>query len=62
MVTVTSAFRSVLAGNIRQQAQERFDTIAYYKTIGVLYDRFPSAADMLNKAVIVEQGGINLPD
>ena len=62
MVTVTPAFRSVLAGIIRQQAQEHFDTIAYYKTIGVLYDRFPSAADMLNKAVIVEQGGINVPN
>jgi hypothetical protein len=62
MVTVTPEFRSVLAGIIRQQAQERFDTIAYYKTIGLLYDRFPSATDMLNKAVIVEQGGINLPD
>jgi len=60
MVTVTPAFRSVLAGIIRQQAQEHFDTIAYYKTIGVLYDRFSSAADMLNKAVIVEQGGINV--
>ena len=43
----------LLAGIIRQQAQKRFDTIAYYKTIGVLYDRFPSAADILNKAVIV---------
>ena len=61
MVTVSPTFRSVLAGILQRQAQERFDTIAYYKTIGVLYDKFPSATDMLNKAVIVERGGINLP-
>ena len=62
MVTVSPTFRSVLAGILQRQTQDRFDTIAYYKTIGVLYDKYPSAAAMLKKADIVEQGGINLPD
>jgi hypothetical protein len=61
MVTVSPAFRSILAQIIQQQAKERFDTIDYYKKIGDLYERYPSAASMLKKAAIVEQGGMTLP-
>ena len=61
MVTVSPAFRSMLAQITQQQARERFDTIDYYKKIGDLYERYPSAASMLKKAAIVEQGGMTLP-
>ena len=61
MVTVTPAFRSMFARITQQQAQERFDTIDYYNKIGVLYKKYPSAALMLKKAVIVECGGMTLP-
>ena len=61
MVTVSPAFRSMLAQIIQQQAKERFNTIDYYKKIGALYERYPSAASMLKKAAIVEQGGMTLP-
>ena len=61
MVTASPAFRSMLAQITQQQARERFDTIDYYKKIGILYERYPSAASMLKKAAIVEQGGMTLP-
>ena len=61
VVTVSPAFRSALARFTQQQAKERFDTIAYYKKFGALYDSYPSAASMLKKAAIVERGGMTLP-
>ena len=61
-VTVSPAFRSMLAHIIQQQAKERFNTIDHYKNIGALYKKYPSPASMLKKATIVEQGGMTLPD
>lgn len=61
MVTVSPAFRSMLALIIQQQAKERFDTVAYYKKIGALYQAYPSTDSMLKKALIIEQGGMTLP-
>ena len=61
MVTVSHAFRSMLARITQQQARERFDTIDYYKKIGALYETYPSAGSMLKKAMIIEQGGVTLP-
>jgi hypothetical protein len=61
MVTVSPEFRSVLAQITQQQAQERFDTIDYYKKIGAIYKKYPLASSMLKKVAIVEQGGITLP-
>ncbi|MDD5494110.1 MAG: hypothetical protein PHG36_05510 [Dehalococcoidia bacterium] len=61
VVTVSPAFRSMLARITQQQAKERFNTIDYYKKIGVLYEAYPSASFMLKKAIIVEQGGVTLP-
>jgi hypothetical protein len=61
VVTVSPAFRSMLAKITQQQAKERFNTIDYYKKIGTIYETYPSAASMLKKALIVEQGGMTLP-
>jgi hypothetical protein len=61
VVTVSPAFRAMLARITQQQTRERFDTIDYYKKIGTLYETYPSAHAMLKKAVIVEQGGRTLP-
>ncbi len=61
MVTVSPEFRSMLAQITQQQALERFDTIDYYKKIGAIYKKYPSASSMLKKVAIVEQGGITLP-
>lgn len=61
VVTVSPAFRSMLALITQQQTRELFNTIAYYKKIGTLYETYPSARAMLKKAVIVEQGGRTLP-
>lgn len=61
MVTVSPAFRSMLSLITQQQAKERFDTVDYYKKIGALYEAYPSAGTMLKKAMIIEQGGVTLP-
>ncbi|MDD5494473.1 MAG: hypothetical protein PHG36_07385 [Dehalococcoidia bacterium] len=61
MITASPAFRSLLSGLIRQQAGELFDVIDYYKHIGDIYRTYPSAASLLKKALIIEQGGITLP-
>ncbi len=61
MVTTSPAFRTMLVRIINQQAQEKFDTIAYYKEIGTLYEAYPSAEAMLKKALLIEQGGVTLP-
>ena len=60
VVTASPAFKSTLARITQQQAREWFDTIDYYKKIGALYKTYPSAASMLKKAAIVEQGGMTL--
>lgn len=60
MVTVSPDFRMKLTEFFRQQAEERFETVAYLQKIGNLYDRYPTTTDLLNKAVIIEQGGISL--
>ncbi|MGZ8236592.1 MAG: hypothetical protein ACXWTY_01810 [Methylobacter sp.] len=60
-VTVSPAFRSLLALITQQQTKERFDTVDYYKKIGALYEAYPSASFMLKKALIIELGGITLP-
>ena len=62
MVTVSPDFRLRLTEFIRQQAEESFDTLAYYRKIGSLYDQYPTTADLLNNAVIIEQGGMTLPE
>ena len=61
IVTVSPDFRSKLAELIRKQASEPFDTLAYYRAIGRLYERYPAASDLLKQAVIIEQGGKTLP-
>ncbi|MCK9609506.1 MAG: hypothetical protein M0R33_24015 [Methylomonas sp.] len=61
MVTVSQEFRSRLAELIRKQASEPFDTMTYYRGIGGLYDKYPTASDLLKQAVIIEQGGKTLP-
>jgi hypothetical protein len=61
VVTVSPAFRSMLARTTQQQAKERFDTIDYYKKIGALYETYPSASTMLKKAMVIERGGVTLP-
>jgi hypothetical protein len=61
IVTVSPDFRSRLAELIRKQASEPFDTMAYYRAIGSLYERFPAASDLLKQAVVIEQGGKTLP-
>jgi hypothetical protein len=61
VVTVSPAFRSILARITQQQAREQFDTIDYYKKIGALYEIYPSTGSMLKKAIIIEQGGVTLP-
>ena len=62
VVTVSPAFRSLLVRITRQQAKERLETINYYSQIGELYQAYPSADDMLKKALVIEQGGMTLPD
>jgi hypothetical protein len=62
VVTVSPAFRSALAKLVKQQAAERFDTIGYYQAIGGIYEAYPSAALMLKNAVVIERGGLTLPD
>jgi len=61
MVTVSPDFRARLAELIRKQAAEPFETMAYYRGIGRLYDKYPAASDLLKQAVIIEQGGKTLP-
>ncbi|MCD2451254.1 hypothetical protein GO003_012705 [Methylicorpusculum oleiharenae] len=61
VVTVSPAFRALLSRITRQQANEKFDTITYYKKIGAAYKAYPSASDMLKKALIIEKGGVTLP-
>jgi hypothetical protein len=61
VVTVSPAFRSLLARITQQQAKERLDTIDYYKKIGAVYDTYPAASSMLKKALIIEHGGVTLP-
>jgi hypothetical protein len=61
VVTVSPAFRALLSRITREQANEKFDTIAYYKKIGAAYKAYPSASDMLKKALIIEKGGVTLP-
>ena len=61
IVTVSPAFRSMLARITQQQAQVQFDTIDYYKKIGTLYEAYQSASSMLKKALVIEQGGMTLP-
>lgn len=62
MVTVSPTFRQTLAKAIDTQAKNSFNPIDYYNAIGAAYKQYPSVADMLNKALIVEQGGITLPE
>jgi hypothetical protein len=62
VVTASPAFRSALAKQVKRQAAERFDTIGYYQAIGGIYESYPSAALMLKNAVVIERGGLTLPD
>jgi hypothetical protein len=62
VVTVSPAFRSALAELVKRQAAERFDTVGYYQAIGGIYEAYPSAALMLKDAVVIERGGLTLPD
>jgi hypothetical protein len=62
VVTVSPAFRSALAELVKRQAAERFDTVGYYQAIGGIYKAYPSAALMLKDAVVIERGGLTLPD
>ncbi|MGJ0484392.1 MAG: hypothetical protein ACR65R_07645 [Methylomicrobium sp.] len=62
VITVSPAFRSALAKLVKRQAAERFDTVGYYQAIGGIYEAFPAAALMLKNAVVIERGGLTLPD
>lgn len=62
IVSVSPTFRSQLVKVINDQAKSPFHTIHYYNAIGGIYKKYPSVTDMLNKALIVEQGGITLPN
>lgn len=62
VVTTSPEFGAILARLTEEQAAQPFDTIDYYKKIGVIYEKYPSAAAMLKKALIIEEGGITLPD
>jgi hypothetical protein len=62
MVTVSPDFRSRLVELIQKQAAEPFDTLAYYRAIGRLYEQYPAASDLLKNALVVEQGGTKLPN
>jgi hypothetical protein len=61
MLTVSPDFRSRLVELIQKQAVEPFDTLAYYRAIGRLYEQYPAASDLLKNALIIEQGGTTLP-
>jgi len=61
VVTVSPAFRAMLARITQDQANARFDTIDFYKKIGAVYETYPSTEAMLKKALIIEQGGTTLP-
>lgn len=61
VVSVSPVFRKHLADAIDAQAKNTFNTINYYNGVGDIYRLYPSVTDMLNKALIVEQGGITLP-
>jgi hypothetical protein len=61
IVTVSPYFRSVLSELTQQQTKVPFDIISYYKTIGELYETYPSASDFLKAALIIEKGGKTLP-
>ena len=61
VVTVSPAFRSMLARITQRQAKEQFNTIDYYKKIGALYVAYPSASSMLKNAMVIEQGCVTLP-
>ena len=56
-ITVTPDFRAKIAEAIKQQALIKFETINYYKGIGEMYDKYPTASDMLKFASVVEVGG-----
>lgn len=59
-IIVSPNFRTKLAEFFREQAEEPFDTMAYYQKIDNLYDQYPTTTDLLNKAAIIEQSGISL--
>lgn len=61
LVTVSPAFRNRLVEAITEQAKTPFNTINHYNTIGRIYKKYPSVTDMLNKSLVIEQGGITLP-
>lgn len=61
LVTVSPAFRQNLAVAVDAQRKNSFNPINYYNAIGAAYKQHPSVTDMLNKALIVEKGGITLP-
>lgn len=61
MVTVSPDFRSRLAALIKQQSAIPFNTVAYFQSIGRLYEQYPSASDLLKKAIVIKQGGTTLP-
>ncbi|GAB4278971.1 MAG: hypothetical protein Kow0065_24840 [Methylomicrobium sp.] len=62
VVTTSPNFASTLANATQEQAKRPFDTLDYYKKIGQLYEKYPSAAAMLHNALVVEKGGITLPN
>lgn len=62
MVTVSPAFRSVLAQSIARQSEEPFNVIDHYNSIKTVYDRYPEVVSMLKDALIVEQGGRTFKD
>lgn len=62
VVTASPEFRRLLARAAADQAEKPFDTIAYYQAIGELYEAYPTAHSMLKRALIVERGGVTLPN
>jgi len=60
VISVTPRFRSILANLIQLQRKEKFDTLAYYKNISVIYESYPKTFNMLAKSLITEKGGMTV--
>jgi hypothetical protein len=60
VISVTPRFRSVLANLIHIQRKEKFDTLAYYQNISVIYESYPKTFNMLAKSLVAEKGGMTV--
>jgi len=60
VISVTPRFRSILAELIQLQRKDKFDTLAYYKNISVIYESYPKTFNMLAKSLVTEKGGMTV--